>query len=401
MPTVITFGAGNVGRGFVGDLFSSAGWSVVFLDVVPEIVDALHAERSYLLETVSNDGVEQRLVEGVDAAYSTDQDKVDRLIRDADFITTSVGARVLPLIAPALAHGLSARWRAGGGPIDVLLCENLHGAASIVRDLLLEHLSDEEGALLDERLGLAETSIGRMIPIAHPDPRTPKTLIRVEPYRVLPYDSRALRNAPPRVEGLLPVEDVPFAFYSDRKLFLHNMGHCMCAYLGEAKGHEFIWQAIEDPEIRCLVRAAMTQSALALARAYGADPHALARHVDDLIARFANRALADTTERVGRDPFRKMAPEDRLIGAYRLAVAEDSPRTCLSLAVALGTERLAREDGWDATRAREFVEPVTFSQCPESDVDLFRAQLASLSAGFDWSEQIRIADAVSRRVGAV
>lgn len=402
MPTVIAFGAGNVGRGFVGDLFAGAGWDVVFLDVAPALVDALHADRSYIHETVSTEGVVPRTITGVDAAYSSDQEAVDRLLTDADFITTSVGARILPLIAPALAHGLSARWVAGRGPIDILLCENLHGAAGIVRDLLLEHLEGEDATRLDERLGLAETSIGRMIPAAPPEPGQPATLIRVEPYRVLPYDANALKGPEPQVEGLFPVRDVPFAFYSDRKLFLHNMGHCMCAYLGERRGYEYIWHAIGDPEIRALVRAAMTQSALALASRYGADPAALARHIDDLIARFGNRALGDTVERVGRDPIRKLAPEDRILGAYRLAAEQGSPHSYLSLAAAVGTARLAAESEWSDERARAHIEDALFGDADESeDRALYRAQLAALEKGFDWAAQTALLDGHARRVGAI
>ncbi len=246
-----------------------------------------------------------------------------------------------------------------------------------------------DAARLDERLGLAETSIGRMIPAAPPEPGQPATLIRVEPYRVLPYDANALKGPEPQVEGLFPVRDVPFAFYSDHKLFLHNMGHCMCAYLGERRGYEYIWHAIGDPEIRALVRAAMTQSALA-------------RHIDDLIARFGNRALGDTVERVGRDPIRKLAPEDRILGAYRLAAEQGSPHSYLSLAAAVGTARLAAESEWSDERARAHIEDALFGDADESeDRALYRAQLAALEKGFDWAAQTALLDGHARRVGAI
>lgn len=401
MPSVIAFGAGNVGRGFIGDIFTDSGWSVTFLDVAPVLVDTLHRERSYIHETVSNIGVTARTVTGIDARYSTDQEEVDRLVTGADVITTSVGARILPLIAPALAHGLAARWGAGRGPVDVLLCENLHGAADVVRELVLECLPTEFADSLDENLGLAETSIGRMIPAALPADGQPPTLIRAEPYRHLPYDATALHGVEPAVTGLVAVHDVPFDFYTDRKLLIHNMGHCTCAYLGESLGYKYMWQAIADPRIRSIVAGAMGESALALTRHYGADPMPVARHIDDLLARFGNRALGDTTERVGRDPVRKLSPDDRLIGAYRLARDAGAPREYLSLAVALGTRRLAAEDGWSLDSAIVRVEDALFTDSStgkgsDRGTDparhLYRAQVEALADGFDWSEQMELID---------
>ena len=44
--------------------------------------------------------------------------------------------------------------------------------------------------------------------------------------------------------------------------------------------------------------------------------------MNDLKERFANPALMDTVERVGRDPLRKLQPEDRLVGGIRLCLAQ-------------------------------------------------------------------------------
>lgn len=131
-------------------------------------------------------------------------------------------------------------------------------------------------------------------------------------------------------------------------------------------------------------------------------PEALARHIDDLIARFGNRALGDTVERVGRDPIRKLAPEDRILGAYRLAAEQGSPHSYLSLAAAVGTARLAAESEWSDERARAHIEDALFGDADESeDRALYRAQLAALEKGFDWAAQTALLDGHARRVGAI
>ncbi|QWW19655.1 mannitol-1-phosphate 5-dehydrogenase [Schaalia sp. 19OD2882] len=391
------FGAGNVGRGFVGELFEASGWKVVFVDVDIDLVRTLNSAASYLLETVSNAGTSRRTVEGIAAVHALDREAVDALVTRADLVTTSVGARALPHVAGALASGLRARWDAGGAALDVLLCENLHGAAGAFRDLLKENSPPDLHERLDVQVGLAETSIGRMIPstTGHTSGADPsRTLVRVEPYRILPFDARALRGPLPQVECLEPVSDVDFTLYTDRKLFVHNLGHCVCAYLGDLHGTEFIWQSIALPDVRHVTQATMTESLAALAGAFGVTPLPLLEHSDDLLARFSNRALRDTNERVGRDPERKMAPGDRFLGAYALAVRTGAPRGFLSLATALGAHRLAVEPGWNRRRALAHVWRCAREVgATDEDISLLASQTESLSHGWDWAEQMRLIDA--------
>ena len=106
----------------------------------------------------------------------------------------------------------------------------------------------------------------------------------------------------------------PFQLYIERKLYIHNMGHSMTAYLGALKGYEYIWQAIEDPEIERIVVRGMVSSALALSIRYDVPFKDLYEHVEDLLYRFTNKKLGDTVFRVGRDLKRKLSPEDRLVG---------------------------------------------------------------------------------------
>ena len=170
------------------------------------------------------------------------------------------------------------------------------------------------------------------------------------------------------------------------------MGHCACAYLGELLGATFIWEAIAEPRVHSIVRAAMMESALALSVVYGAGIGALGLHVDDLLARFTNRALGDTVERVGRDPERKLGADDRFIGAYALARRAGTPIEYLSLALAVGARRLAGEDGWDEARALAHVDAHLFPGGGPAR-DLFGLQFDSLAHGLDWEGQQALIDA--------
>lgn len=315
-PVYLHFGAGNIGRSLAGALFSRGGYEVLFVDALPEVVGALHTRHSYRV-VVKDDlppGVPSEfLIEHVDGIAAQDAEAVAAAVARADVIGTSVGANILPRVLAAMAPGLLRRDR----PVSIILCENLHHAATVARDTLRQHLPPEFS--LAERVGLVETSIGKMVPLMPAEVRARDPLeVWGEAYNRIIADGDGFLGAVPQVEGL----DLKphFASYVDRKLYIHNFGHAVCACEGFLRGHEFIWQAVGDPVVAAATRAAMEATAAALARR---DAHVFTRedlqaHVADLLRRFGNRALGDTVFRVGRDLPRKLAPGDRLIGALRL-----------------------------------------------------------------------------------
>ena len=392
MKEAVVFGAGSVGRGFIGQLFCEAGYRVTFLDVARDLVDVLARDGSYPHVTVSNESSVRTTVAPVTAVDARNIDEAVAALAAADVAATAVGARVLPTLAPTHARSLRRRIAHGRAPLNLLLCENLHGAAGIMRELLAEQLPDLGPRVLDENLGLVETSIGRMIPVPQGAVLASEpTVIFAEPYKELPYDAAAVRGEPLHVPGLLADPGVRFSFYGDRKLYIHNMGHAFTAYLGEQEQVTTIAEAIGIPSVRSVVRAAMAESAVALSLIYRRPLGDLMEHVDDLIHRFGNRALGDTVERVGRDPARKMSGGDRLLGAYLAAVSQRSPTRHLSLAVAVGAEALRRREHWtDEMVSAHLERELRQAALSEDQQHLLAAQLRGLAEGRGLTWQIEL-----------
>jgi len=325
--TFVQFGAGNIGRSFIGRLFAEAGYRVVFIDVDSRLVSLLNERRSYPVVVKQNDRPDQvRLIGGVSAIDGRDREAVIDVLTQADGMATSVGQRGLQAVLPLLAAALELRAANNAPPLDVIIAENLRSAAAWFRQNLRPLLP--EGFDLDSRLGLVETSIGKMVPIMPQDALNEDPLqLFAEPYDTLIVDRLGFRREVPALAGLKPVNNI--AAWVDRKLFLHNMSHAALAYLGYQANPALIycWQAMELPAVVDAVRAALLQSAAALNRAYPDDlsQEELAAHADDLLNRYRNRALGDTLHRVGRDLGRKLAREDRLIGACLLAARHGLP----------------------------------------------------------------------------
>ena len=321
MKTAIMYGGGNIGRGFIGKVFADSGYEVCFLDIMQDIIDEMNARGEYTVRIVSNEGQQDTVVRPVRAVNSLTEQAIDEIV-NCRIMATAVGVNVLPRIAPVIARGMVARMERTGRPLDVILCENQLGADELMRGWIYEHLNDAQKAWADKNLGLVEASIGRMVPPLTPEMREKdKLLICVEPYSELPVDRDAFKGDIPDLVGLIPY--TPFEFYIKRKLFLHNGGHALCAYLGYEKGYEYIWQAIADPEIYQAAKASMMTSAQALVAKFGEGVREnVESNVTDLLERFQNRALQDTVARVGADPVRKLRRNDRIVGAALFALEQ-------------------------------------------------------------------------------
>ncbi len=332
-PLMAVFGAGNIGRGFIGQIFSQSGYDVVFIDAVESLVNELNAKGYYPLELVTNDETITYEIGPVSACLAQNQEQVNQIISKADAMATAVGVPVLPKIAPGLAAAFAARKASGNNSeLDILVCENKLGAGDYLRSLILE-INPDLKMMLENKIGFVETPVGRMVPVlSEQERRDNPLLVRSEPYSELPVDASGFRGAVPAVSNLKPF--TPFDFYHERKLFIHNMGHAVTAYLGYLAGAATIAEAINRPELRLFVEKTMRQTAQALSEHYGVEYNQLEEHVQDLLSRFANIRLGDTVSRVGRDPVRKLDKQDRLAGALRFTVEQGKQPYHLALAMA-------------------------------------------------------------------
>jgi len=145
----------------------------------------------------------------------------------------------------------------------------------------------------------------------------------------------------PEIKSMVPFE--PFDFYIKRKLYIHNMGHATCAYLGDTLGLAYICQAIDQDEIHIIVQNAMLESAMALSKKYGVALDKILLHITDLLHRFTNAALKDTCQRVGGDPGRKLSPDDRMIGSSKLALDQGVVPAYIAVGAAAAVRRYIHE----------------------------------------------------------
>ena len=230
MKSALVFGAGNIGRSFIGKAFAKGGWKVIFVDVDPLLVDALNERQSYAVVVKRENRADEVIsVDNVSAINGRDIEAVSRALINADCLACCVGKSALPRILPNLAKGLIGRHEAHKGPVDLIIAENDREAAQTVRTGL-ESLLPSNFPLASS-IGLVQTSIGKMVPIMRAEDLAADRLrVFAEEYDSLIADRRGFLNSLPDLPSLLPVENI--SAYVDRKLFVHNLGHAAVAWLG-------------------------------------------------------------------------------------------------------------------------------------------------------------------------
>lgn len=305
----IHFGAGNIGRGFIGKILADAGWAVTFADVNETLVGLIKRDGRYPVDIVGS-GSRREEVTGVTAVSSIGDDIV-ALIASADLVTTAVGPAVLPKIAPTIARGLEARVAAGKhASLNIIACENTIRGTTQLKEAVFGHLPASVAAVVEIEVGFADSAVDRIVPPAPPVEGEPLA-VTVEEFSEWIVDRTQLKGWTHDIRGMELTDDL-MAFV-ERKLFTLNTGHAITAYLGFEKGLPTIRDAIEDTGIRAVVKAAMEESGAVLIRRYGFDPAKHAAYIEKILGRFANPFIRDDVARVGREPLRKLGKGDRLI----------------------------------------------------------------------------------------
>jgi mannitol-1-phosphate 5-dehydrogenase len=307
MKKAIQFGAGNIGRGFIGALLSKAGYHIVFADVNTEIINKINSDKKYTIHVMDTICSEEE-ISNISGVIST-SDEIYKEIVEAEIITTAVGPVVLPRIAPTIAKGIALRKEKGIKTyLNIIACENAIKASSQLEEEVKKYLNEEEIEYLKEFVGFPNCSVDRIVP-----PVKSENILDVvvENYYEWNVEKSAFKGEIPKIEGMNLVDNL--MAYIERKLFTLNTGHAITAYFGYLKGYETIEESIKDEVIYGFVKNAMIESGKGLIAKYNFDEEAHYKYIDKIIDRFKNPYLKDDVARVGREPLRKLNENDRLI----------------------------------------------------------------------------------------
>ncbi|MDD7795921.1 mannitol-1-phosphate 5-dehydrogenase [Clostridium sp. 'White wine YQ'] len=327
----VHFGAGNIGRGFIGYLLSKSGYEVTFVDISDFLVNAINEYKKYTVITLSTSENKEK-IEGVKAVHLHDMAGLEEVVKEADLITTSIGANNLKSTGGLLKTLLEKRFETNKKELDIIACENALMATDILKGGILEGASDELKANLDKYVGFPNSAVDRIVPNVDIEKELPID-VAVEDFYEWDIEKNKVKvngnvNGAEYVDNLGP--------YLERKLFLLNGAHATTAYLGDLKGYKYIHEAIQDEAIKKVIVGFHAEAVKALSEKHKIDIEALTAYSKKLIGRFENTYLKDEVFRVGRDPIRKLSGNDRLITPLRLCYELNIERENILTGIAAG-----------------------------------------------------------------
>ena len=384
---VVVVGTGKIASGYLAPLFAGAGWEVVLAGRTPSVVERIARAGGHTVRITAPAGASGAAptaaaqvvrVEGVRSVV-VGTAAFDDAVAGCDLLCTSVGVGAVGGLAGPLARALATR--DAGRPLSVWAVENddcapaleaaVRSAAATARATLppvgvagaVAHVAVARGSWHDDA---APEFVG-------------------DAARRLYVDGTRLCTPLPELPGVEAT--CAYAARLREKLYVFNAGHAICAYLGWLRGHGTIAQAVRDPFLRPMVAGSLLESRRALLATHpelGTDVHG---PVAEALARYADEELADPVVRVARDPLRKLAPADRLLGPLHL-VREQTGREPPYFSLGVAGALLYRGDDAEQTRElrlrlrRDGVRAVLEQVCGLRTGDPFSDAVATRYAGF-------------------
>jgi mannitol-1-phosphate 5-dehydrogenase len=309
----VHFGAGNIGRGFIGEILHKNGFEVAFVDINETIINALNDRDTYEIE-YADDKHEHLEVSGFKGINNgQNPDAVVEAIEHADIVTTAIGPNVLPYIAELIAKGIAKRRENNNeSPIDVIACENMIGGTDFLHEKVAAFFTEEDKVYAAEKVGFPNAAVDRIVPIQnHEDP----LFVSVEPFSELVIDQTDVKATDIHLDGVLYVDDLqPFI---ERKLFSVNTGHATTAYTGKYYGYETIDEALADEKVLAQLRSVLAETGALLVEKWGFDQDQHQAYIEKIVGRFQNPYISDAITRVARTPIRKLGYDERFIRPIR------------------------------------------------------------------------------------
>ncbi len=378
----VHFGAGNIGRGFVGLLLHEGGYELVFSDVSASLVEAINSASSYTVHEVGEGGVDKEVTGFRAIDSSVDAEALVDEIATADVVTTAVGPTILKFVAPHIVAGLALR-DPSLPPLQIMACENAIGATDQLREHVVE-LSGESWDALASRAVFANTAVDRIVPAQSGG----GVDVTVEPFYEWAIERPPFGDTPPNIPGAHFVDDLEP--YIERKLFTVNTGHATTAYFGAQAGIDRISDALSNHEIAAKVEAALEETSALLVEKHELDADVQGEYRATILRRFRNAALPDTVWRVGRQPLRKLSRHERFVGPAAEAVDRGLPVDALVSAMAAALEFSDAEDAQAVDLQR---------MLRELDAEAFTAEVTGLDV--EHPLYARIVEIVSARKAAL
>ncbi len=290
--TLLIYGAGAIGRGYIPWVFSPEEYDYYYVETNDNLRNLLNKNKKFTTFKVINQEYKDMEVP-VKYCYRLNEEK--KKIAEADVIITAVGPRNILSITENLKNTTT----------PIICCEN----DSFIPELMISITNNP--------------NVVFAIPDVITSNTAPLELRARDPLSIVTEDGICYIDHKVAWLGgnceYVNEDELKKQWLA--KLYLHNTPHCIAAYLGSILFVTYLHESMQNKRAEKIVTGAMHEMEGVLLKKFRLDNDFVEWYANKELQRFRNTLLYDPINRVAREPFRKLAPNERLIGAAQLCIS--------------------------------------------------------------------------------
>ncbi|WP_251860053.1 hypothetical protein [Clostridium sp. Marseille-Q2269] len=313
-------GGGRIGRGFVSSLLKRNGVSINFFDISCDLTSLFNSKDSYTVHVLGNPH-KNTIVSDFNGYLIDDIESLSREFEKTNIVFTSVGGKNLVSLGKKIAKAYKNCLEKGTSPHFIIItCENWIKPADDLKESILYELSPYEKEKFLNNVDITQSVIrasGTSAPTGEDTDNELDTW--VQDYWILPVDKkRIIKNNIPKLKFF--DFDENFGEMLAQKIYTNNTSVAIIAYLGYLKGHKYVADAANDPEIQPILDECYNEINYGLINVLGVSKKSQLEFSKIAKKKYQDPNIVDYVVRIGRDPLRKLAPDDRLIAPAKMAI---------------------------------------------------------------------------------
>ncbi len=332
MKRAIVIGAGRIGRGFITKMLLDNHIDVVFFEANRSLYEKMKEVNQYTIHVLGYPEMDTNY-NNFKTYFIEDIENMAKEIEISDYIFTAVGGKNMVSLGKTIAQAIQLVDMNQMEFKNIVTCENWIHPAQDLKESLLQELEMDKKRLFSKKFGVSEAVVmttGTGNPNPEEEENELDTWIQNQLY--LPIDRQKIKGEIPNLTCLEFIDD--FGDLLTQKLYTNNTSVGAVAFLGRLKGFRYVAEAANDPQIEKILDQIYDEINEALIKGMGINPQSQYRFSKRAKEKYQDRLIVDELTRIAKDPIRKLAPTDRLIGPAKLALSVGLEPKAIALAIA-------------------------------------------------------------------
>lgn len=301
MKKAIHFGAGNIGRGFIGPVLQDNNYEVIFVDIDERLIDKLNTSKEYKVFKLGNTKDNSINVQNVSAVSLNNFSAISDILNEVTLISSSVGPKFVQDVFDVINK---VQFK---NEVTFIAFENMYRASSTVQ---------KNSEASNPYLTVIDAVVDKIIP-----PQKKDSLdVIVENYGSIILDES--KTKPLEISDI-----VKYGHYEEefiKKLWLLNGLHLQLAYFGISKGYKYIheiYKSDEGKEFAIKASSELMNAFSLFAKKYD-DIEEFSLNIND---RFSSDTINDELLRIARNPKIKFSENERFAKPLDILIQNDQP----------------------------------------------------------------------------